>query len=119
MHEAAIAEGLLDVLRQRLPPGARVLKLHIVAEPLAGVERECLLMWLETMTAGTPIAGVQVDLEIRAATLTCTACAATSRLEPGRGVPLACAACGGGLRLEGGSRVWLESAEIEEGDETP
>lgn len=58
MHELSIAQSLLEVALDNLPPDAgRVEAVHLQLGVLAGVEKAALDFSYEIVTAGTPLEG--------------------------------------------------------------
>ena len=72
MHEARIAQGLLETALAALPPGGvKILKLVVSAGVLAGVEKECLRTYLAELGRGGPADGAELELRISPARLVC------------------------------------------------
>jgi hydrogenase nickel incorporation protein HypA/HybF len=113
MHEAGIAQGLMDAAVAACPDGkVRITKLVVSAGVLSGVEKECLAMYVEALTKDTPHEGVTLELNVAPAFTVCRACGLRTSYD-GRGpVEVVCAQCGGNNGLEGGrEEIILESIE--------
>ena len=79
MHEAGISQGLLQAALNALPAegrdGMKIVRLTVVAGVFSGVEKECLAMYMEGLSKGTPAEGAELELKIMPAFLVCRDCA--------------------------------------------
>ncbi|MFB3891703.1 MAG: hydrogenase maturation nickel metallochaperone HypA [Phycisphaerae bacterium] len=118
MHEAGIAQGILDAAMAVLPAGkVRITRLVVSAGVLSGVEEECLSMYLGELSRGTPAAGATLELKVARARLVCRECANSVEYDGSGPVQVACAKCGGNNGLEGGrDEIILESVEVVKDD---
>ncbi len=121
MHEAGIAQGILDAATaclKELPAGkVRITRLVVAAGVLSGVEEECLSMYLGELSRGTPAAGATLELKVAKARLVCRECANSVEYDGSGPVQVACAKCGGNNGLEGGrDEIILESVEVVKDD---
>lgn len=114
MHEAGIAQGLLDAALAALPAGkVKILKLVVTAGVLSGVEKECLSMYMAQLSQGTPAEGAELEMKIAPARLLCRTCKQASDYDGSGPVEVFCGKCGGPNSLEGGrDEIILESLEI-------
>lgn len=75
MHELSIAQSLVEVALDHLPPHAgRVQALHLQLGPLAGVDSAALQFSYEIVVAATPLEGSQLvihDVPVRVYCPTC------------------------------------------------
>jgi len=118
MHEAGIAQGILDAALAVLPGGkCRITKLIVAAGVLSGVEKECLSMYLEALGKGTPAQGAVLEMKISPAYLVCRECGRRNAYDPAGPVEVRCSECGGNNTLEGGrDEIILETLEVEKDD---
>lgn len=93
MHELSLAGGILRVIEQarERDPFERVTQLRLAVGALANVEVESLRFALNSIAAGTLLAGASIEIEQPPGTAWCPPCersvAITSRLD-------ACPHCG-------------------------
>lgn len=117
MHEAGIAEGLLEAAMNALPPegrdGMKIVRLTVAAGVLSGIEKECLSMYLEQLSKGTPAEGAELELKVLPAFLACRQCGRRVEYDGSGPVEVRCGACGGANELQGGrDEIILESLEV-------
>lgn len=125
MHEASLAQGLLNVVVDSLRqynaanperPAGRVTRLTLGLGLLSCVEKETFRGCFELLSEGTPAQGAQLDLEIQPLPCRCESCSATFLLEKRRFV---CPRCGG-IRLalppNEGHGLTLLGLEVEKKD---
>jgi hydrogenase nickel incorporation protein HypA/HybF len=118
MHEASIAQGLLDAALSAVGDRrARITRITVVAGVLTAVSPECLSMYFEALARGTLAEGAALDVRSAPAKLICTKCAAEADYHAEGWFPLRCASCGGETRLRGGMDLFLESLEIDDEDQ--
>lgn len=93
MHELSLAGGILSVVEQTRArdPFERVTRLRLEVGALAGVELRALQFALESIAAGTVLAGAAIEYDTPEATAWCMPCCQSvpirSRLD-------ACPQCG-------------------------
>ena len=115
MHEAAIAQGILDTAVRALPPpGPRVRAVRVVAGVFSGCERESLTMYFAELSQGTPLEGALLEIVRRPAKLTCRACGHQRDYYDDGDFATHCKRCGEANRMEGGNELYLDSMEVEE-----
>jgi len=61
MHELAIAEGLIDVVTQRLP-GTKIAEVRLEIGALSGVVADSLRFCFDLATEGTTLEGAQLQI---------------------------------------------------------
>lgn len=83
MHEMAIAQGLLDILREEMQKHRagrlRSVRLHI--GQLSAIVPESLSFCFEVMTAGTDMEGARLDMEIIPLKGVCRSCRSGFEIE--------------------------------------
>jgi len=122
MHEAAIAQGILETALRALPASAdgksprsgRVRVVRVVAGVFSGCERESLAMYFSAMIPGTPLEGAVLEIERRPAKLICCACGYERPFHDAGDFAANCERCGQANRMEGGNELFLESMEVDE-----
>ena len=114
MHEARIAQGLLESALAALPPGkVKILKMVVTAGVLSGVEKECLSMYLAELGRDTPSEGAELELRISPARLVCRSCGLSTDYDASGPVLVLCSRCGKPNSLQGGQdEIILESLEV-------
>ncbi len=117
MHEAAIAQAILDTaLTAAGQDGGKkikIIRIVIVAGALAGIEQPSLEMYLTELARGTPAEGTVLELKSTPARLVCRTCGHAMPFDSGRTVDVQCDQCGGPNRLEADDACYLESIEVE------
>lgn len=76
MHEMGIANSILTGVEKELRrrPGCRAVKVGVRIGELAGVDPDALSFAFEALTLDTPLAGLVLDVEYRAARNRCRDC---------------------------------------------
>lgn len=85
MHELSIAQSIVDIIEQHVPPHQRrnVRSVTVRVGDLAGVVPDSLAFSFTAVTAGTPIAHALLEIEHVPFVLHCNACLCDSTTEPG------------------------------------
>ena len=93
MHEAGIAEYLIEIAAQHLQrvPHGPVRRLHVRIGEMAGVNPDSLDFAFECMAKGTELEGARLDVERIPLQLDCDAC---GRRTPVEDYVFRCGACG-------------------------
>ncbi len=116
MHEAPIAQGILDAALAALPdPQARITKVTVAAGVLAGLEGDSLRLYFDEIAKGTAAQGAQLELHRIPARLICADCHAETPYDGSGDLKIECVQCGGPNRLNGGAELYIESMEVEDG----
>ena len=120
MHEAPIAEGILDVaMDARGRRTGRIARVTVVIGVLAGVEGESLRMYFAQLARGTPAEGAVLDIRLAMAKLICTRCELSVDYDGAGGLAVLCSRCGAVNRLRGGNELYVDSIEVEGDAEDP
>ena len=123
MHEAAIAQGILDTAVRALPVGLQppsrggrpcVRVVRVVAGVFSGCERESLAMYFAELSKGTPLDGASLEIVRQPARLVCRECGHDRPFHDDGDFATNCDRCGGPNRMEGGNELYVESMEVEE-----
>ena len=114
MHEAPIAQSLLDTALASVPhPGMRITSLIVVLGPFSGVDAECLRFYLSELSRGTCADGAELVIRSGPARLVCGSCANVVLCESGSSIEFACPKCGGPNKVEGGRELYLDSIDVQ------
>lgn len=92
MHEMGIATSVLDAVRDQAHryPGSRPSRVGLRIGEWAGVDVESLRFCLEALTAGSDLAGLQVEIDYRRRRNRCPSCRTEFALD---GYDIHCPAC--------------------------
>jgi hydrogenase nickel incorporation protein HypA/HybF len=90
----------------------RLVALQVQLGPLAGVSKAELAFGFEVVAAGTPLAGVRLEIEDVPVVISCTQCQAEFTLDVAL-FPLSCPTCGTmAVRVVRGKELTLKSFEV-------
>jgi hydrogenase nickel incorporation protein HypA/HybF len=115
VHELSIAQSILEIVEQHLPPGnnAGVRSVKLKVGDLAAIVPDSLEFCFSAITAGGPLEGARLDIEHVAITGECRECGKRSLVKDHIFV---CPSCqSGNLTIVGGRE--LQVIEIELFDE--
>lgn len=115
MHELSIAQNILEILEQYVPPERRaaVRQVRVRAGRLSGILPDSLDFCFEAITAGTPLAGSRLQFDTIPIRLKCAACGQVSEVEE---PPFFCPRCEG-LNVEVVTGMELQVVDIELAEE--
>ncbi|HTT69072.1 MAG TPA: hydrogenase maturation nickel metallochaperone HypA [Gemmatimonadales bacterium] len=116
MHEAGIAQNLIEAVQQRLAsePGARVAAIHVRVGELSGVSTDALDFAFECLAASTPLSGARLVFDPVPLVVACDACGQESPVED---LVFRCGVCGSErTRIVSGRELEVRTLELE--DET-
>ena len=115
MHEASIAEGVLQAALKSMPPQyKRISRIRLVVGVLSNLEPEPLRMYLSELAKGTPAEGAEVDWVPDMAALVCQECKNSDPYDGRGGLAVRCIKCGGANQLQGGNALYIDNIEVEE-----
>jgi hydrogenase nickel incorporation protein HypA/HybF len=117
MHELSIAQSILEIVEQHLPPGknAGVRSVKLKIGDLAAVVPDSLEFCFSALTMGSPLEGAKLDIEHVPVLAECKDCGERSAVEDHT---FACPSCrSGNLAIVTGRE--LQVTEIELFDEPP
>ena len=115
MHEASIAQALLDQALKALPnPRARITKISIVAGALSGIEPDSLNLYFEQLRLSTPAQNAGLEIKRVPATIACKSCSFKQDYHPGDEMQTTCPLCSNPTKLTGTDDLYIDSIEIEE-----
>ena len=114
MHEASIAQGIIDVALKALPgKDTRIVRIAVVAGVLTNVQAESLEFCFTQLSRGTPAEGAALEVRKSPAKLICRKCRTSDDFDGTGPVETHCAKCGGPYELEGGGELYVDSLEVE------
>ncbi len=115
MHEVAIAQGLLEIVKEQaaLYRAQKVTKVKVKVGALTGVLPEALRFAFEALSRGEVTEGAVLEVEVMPVKVRCESCGVME------GVPfLLCPNCGGLVEMLSGRELQIESMEIEDGGQS-
>jgi len=114
MHELSIAQSIVDIVLQHLPPsdGGHVTKVRLTLGAMAGVVPESLEFCFGAITQGTRLEGAVLAIEHLPLTARCAGCGREGEIEP---TLFACPSCGSNrLTILTGREMQLREIEVDE-----
>lgn len=115
MHELSLAQSVLDIVRQYVPPDdhVSVRAVRMKVGELSGVVSESLAFCFEAITSGTPLGGARLEIEQVPLRCRCRTCRAESRIQENR---FRCSACGSGeIDIIAGRELQVLDIEVDDG----
>ena len=109
MHEAAIAEGLVDGVIERVP-GRRITSVRVEIGALSGVVPDALRFCFGLATEGTPLAGADLEISEPAAKCECVDCGLSFEPEDGR--ILLCPCGSANVTVVSGQQLQITSVRV-------
>jgi hydrogenase nickel incorporation protein HypA/HybF len=120
MHELSIAQGIVDIVGQYVPPSEqhRVRTIYLRVGSMAGVVTDSLEFCFSAVVHRTPLAEASMQIEYVPFTVSCHSCNFTSEQEPGI---VLCPRCGSAdTEIRSGTELQVVSIEVDENStETP
>ncbi len=117
MHEGAYTDQIAEAVRAQLAahPGTRPLKVRVKVGEMLHLQAEAVRMHFSALAQGTPLAGLELELEEAPVELSCRACGRKSH--PQDHHLLDCAACGSrDVEVLEGRSVVVERIDLQEED---
>lgn len=114
MHELSIAQSIVDIVLQHLPPsdGIHVTKVRLTLGAMAGVVPDSLEFCFGAITQGTQIEGAVLEIERMPLTARCGNCGREGEIEP---TLFACPSCGSNrLTILTGREMQVRDIEVDE-----
>ena len=117
MHEMSIAQNILEIVREHVPPGqesaVRAIRLRVGEQ--SGVVADSLEFCFTAMVSGTPMEHAVLDIVEIPLVARCGTCGTESRSEFGF---YECPKCGGtNMTLVSGSELQIVEIELDEGSD--
>jgi hydrogenase nickel incorporation protein HypA/HybF len=114
MHEASIVESLIDLVRQNVPDGGRVGRVHVRVGLLSGVSPDSMQFYFEIMREDTLGAQAELVATLEPLGAHCESCGKDHSLTEALWL---CPACGArSLVFKNGDELHLSSIEVEDGE---
>lgn len=114
MHEMAVAEGIIQIIKEKLKEQdskAEVKKVYLKIGKLTCVEPEALRLSFEILTRETPLEKSSLYIKSVPITGKCKECSKNLKLTK---LDFACPGCGSfRLEIKTGRELFIESIEIE------
>jgi len=95
MHEFAIIQSLVDLVREKTPQGMRVDEVVIEVGTLTGLVADSLTFYFEGLTHDTPLEGAKLICRVIRAKIRCQNCGGIYEPEDFARVCANCSALGG------------------------
>jgi hydrogenase nickel incorporation protein HypA/HybF len=114
MHEMSVAQNIIDIVRQAVPPAraAAVTSVRLRLGSLSGVVAESLAFCFEALVADTVMSRARLAIERVPTACDCRACGA--RFEPAALI-FFCPSCGSGdVRLVSGRDLQVVDVELDD-----
>jgi hydrogenase nickel incorporation protein HypA/HybF len=114
MHEAGIAQAILDTVLRSLPAGRPAIRrISVAVGVFSGVERDSLDLWLTELSKGTPAEGAVLDVRRQSARLVCKTCGHVESYDNDGDLHVRCVRCDAVNAMEGGNELSVESIEVD------
>jgi len=116
MHELSIAQGIVEIAEEHLPPGSgRVRSVRVKIGGLAGVVIDSLSFCFDAITPGTRLEGARLDIEHIPITVRCAGCSAVTSITDSE---FHCGSCGGTeVSLVTGRELQVSELELADNEE--
>ena len=114
MHELSLAQGIVDIVEQYVPPGraAEVTTVKVLVGRLSSVVPASLAFCFEAIVAGTTLAGARLDIEQLPTACECMACLQPFSTEA---FDFVCPSCGSDrVRVTRGHDIQVVHLELNE-----
>ena len=113
MHELALTEGILSIVREQAEKNgfSRVLEISLRVGEYSGVIPECLLEFFPIASKGTMAEGARLDIRPVPAAFRCLACGFEGPIPP---KTACCPDCGStAIRMTAGREFYVENLKVE------
>jgi hydrogenase nickel incorporation protein HypA/HybF len=114
MHELSIAQGIIEIVEQHVPPDERdmVRAIRLKVGEMSGVVPDSLEFCFTALIAQTPLEKARLEIEQIPFTMRCASCESVFGSEQGLAV---CPSCGGiDTKLVTGSELNVVDIELED-----
>ena len=113
MHELALTEGIIRIVREQAEKNGfdRVLEIRLRVGEVSGIIPECLLEFFPIASRGTPAEGAELVIQPVPAAFRCLACHYTGPIPPRTAC---CPECGStAIRMAAGREFYVENLKVE------
>ncbi len=112
MHELSIAENIIEIARENLPPSGSVKSVKVRIGKLACVIPDSLEFCFTAITKGTPLENSKLEIESVGIVVHCESCGADSEVN---GFLFQCKQCGSAeVRIISGDELQVVEMEIDD-----
>jgi hydrogenase nickel incorporation protein HypA/HybF len=114
MHELSVAQGIVEIVRQHVPPGqtADVTAVRVRIGSVSGIVADSLEFCFGALIAGTDLSRAKLQIEQVPSVCACRDCGA--RFEP-EALIFLCPSCGGGrVQILSGTDLQVVHVELDE-----
>ncbi|MBO5555607.1 MAG: hydrogenase maturation nickel metallochaperone HypA [Oscillospiraceae bacterium] len=113
MHELALTEGIVDIVRTEQAKGGftRCLAIRLRIGEFSGVVPECLREFFPIASKGTPAEGAALEIETVPAAFRCLSCGFEGSIDR---KAARCPRCGSSdIRMTAGREFYVENLKVE------
>ena len=113
MHELALTEGIIQIVREQAEKNGfdRVLEICLRVGEYSGIVPECLLEFFPIASRGTPAEGAELVIRPVPASFRCLDCGYQGPIPPRTA---SCPDCGGtAIRMTAGREFYVENLKVE------
>ena len=113
MHELALTEGIIQIVREQAEKNGfdRVLEIRLRVGEVSGIIPECLLEFFPIASRGTPAEGAELVIQPVPAAFRCFTCGYQGPIPPRTAC---CPQCGGtAIRMTAGREFFVENLKVE------
>ena len=113
MHELALAQGVIDIVKAEAEKQGfeRVLEITLIVGEYSGIVPECLAEFFPIAAKGSPAEGAQLKTEALPASFRCADCGYEGAVERREAC---CPACGSeAIKMTSGREFYVESLRVE------
>ena len=113
MHELALTEGIIQIVREQAEKSGfdRVLEISLRVGEYSGVVPECLLEFFPIASRGTPAEGAELVIQPVPASFRCFGCGYQGPVPPRTAC---CPDCGSAaIRMTAGREFYVENLKVE------
>lgn len=113
MHELAIANGIIEIVRSQAQEKGfkQVLEISLCVGEYSGIVPECLREFFPIAAAGTPAESAQLDFETIPASFQCLDCGYTGTVDRKKAC---CPQCGSlALKMTSGREFYVDKLKVE------
>ena len=113
MHELALTEGIIQIVREQAEKNGfdRVLEIRLRVGEYSGIVPDCLLEFFPIASRGTPAEGAELVIQPVPASFRCFGCGYRGPIPPRTAC---CPDCGGtAIRMTAGREFFVENLKVE------
>ena len=111
MHELSLAQSILELAKQHVPPGNSLRGVRVAAGPLRGIDPLCMQAAFNAVARQRLLHGVKLELQNLPWSIRCDDCQRSWETDD---LPESCACGSKRVRPVGGDELQLVSIEVDE-----